>query len=418
MLRVIFKKIFLGLWLVSISFALGCAQESASAAAVPQETSANLVVLDQLKQGQKLPLLLFFFSESCHACHKTRHDVMPLITKFYEGKISIQYFDIADINNFKLMLALKERYNCKEEGVPSIFMAGKFLVGYEHIKTGLDTLIQDALRQERAAHALEKLPGVDLTRQFLSFGLAAILFAGLIDGINPCAFTVIVFFISFLAFQGYRKRELLIIGLSFIFAVFLTYVLVGLGIFRFLYALNQFYLFAKILYYAMAAFCFVLGIIALYDLWLLRKTGKTEGLVLQLPQAVKNKIHAVIGMHYRKTSLDAAAVVPQKKVLKLILSAFVTGFLISLLEAVCTGQLYLPTITFMLKESGLRMRAFVYLLLYNAMFVVPLAGVLVFALFGVTSEGFSRLIKKHMQLIKLLMAIMFFAFGFFIVRGA
>ena len=33
--------------------------------------------------------------------------------------------------------------------------------------------------------------------RFLSFGLFTVLGAGLIDGINPCAFTVLVFFISF-----------------------------------------------------------------------------------------------------------------------------------------------------------------------------------------------------------------------------
>jgi cytochrome c biogenesis protein CcdA len=265
---------------------------------------------------------------------------------------------------------------------------------------------------------LDKLPGMDLVKHFLSFGIFAIVIAGLIDGINPCAFTVIVFFISFLAFQGYKKRELLLIGLSFIFAVFLTYVLIGLGIFRFLYALRNFYFITKTIYYLIGAFCFLLGIFAIYDFWLLKKTGVTEGMFLQLPRVIKNRIHAIIGTHYRKASEERKTTVSSGGLVGLIVSAFITGFLVSLLEAVCTGQLYLPTIAFVLKEATLRVRAFGYLLLYNLMFTTPLLVVLALALLGTTSEGFSRFTKKHMAAIKISMAILFFGLGTLILIGS
>jgi hypothetical protein len=277
-----------------------------------------------------------------------------------------------------------------------------------------------ATLEKEGPEKLDRLTGIDLVRRFLSFGILTIVTAGLIDGINPCAFTVIVFFISFLAFQGYKKRELIIIGLSFISAVFLTYVLIGLGIFRFLYSLRHFYIVSKIIYYLIAFFCFIIGILAIYDLWLFKKTGKTEGMTLQLPQAVKNRIHAVIGLHYRKSQeekLRGASGASEKHFARLIGSAFITGSLVSLLEAVCTGQLYLPTITFVLKNASLRLRALGYLLLYNLMFVVPLVIVLVSALFGATSENFSKFAMKHMIMVKLLMALIFFVLGFVILKG-
>ncbi len=361
------------------------------------------------------PRLLFFYSLTCHTCHKVRTELMPAIEKEFSGRINIEYLDTADENNYKLMLSLKEKYNCQGKGVPTIFLEGKILVGFDQIKAELRNVIVKTLGKG-IREILDKLPGIDLVKHFLSLGVLAIIVAGLIDGINPCAFTVIVFFISFLAFQGYKKKELIAIGLSFILAVFLTYVLIGLGIFRSLYGLSKFYLVTKIFYYLIAAFSFVLGFFALYDLWLFIKNKKTEGMVLQLPQTIKNRIHAIIGLYYRKDKQPEAK--PKKHFLKLICSAFITGFLVSLLEAVCTGQLYLPTITFMLKEASLRIRALGYLLLYNLMFIIPLLVILLFALFGVTSEGFSKFIKQNMIAVKLLMALLFFGLGILILIGA
>ena len=377
----------------------------------------SLFAKEQSQGPQLFPRLLFFYSQGCHACQKTKHEVMPAIEKEFFDKIIIEYLDIADINNYKLMLSLKEKYKSDDTGIPTVFIEGTILVGYDPIKEGLRNIIVDTL-EKRKFEKIDKLLGIDLVKHFLSFGILAIIVAGLIDGINPCAFTVIVFFISFLAFQGYKKRELIVIGLAFIFAVFLTYILVGLGIFRFLYSLRQFYIVTKIIYYLIAIFCFIFSIFALYDLWLFIKSGKTEGMILQLPPAIKSRIHAIIGLHYRKTKEGKAETTSQKHFFKLIMSAFITGFLVSLLEAVCTGQLYLPTIAFVLKNASLRLRALGYLLLYNLMFIVPLLIVLLFALLGTTSEGFSNFIKKHMATVKLSMAIIFLGLGILILIGA
>jgi cytochrome c biogenesis protein CcdA len=379
--------------------------------------SLSALSLAFAKERRPAPRLLFFYSESCHACQKTRHEVMPEIEKDFLGKIIIEYLDTAELNNYQLMLGLKEKYKCTETGVPAVFIDGRFIVGFDPIKAQLRGAILAALEKERIDE-FSRLPGMDLIKQFLSFGVLAITLAGLIDGINPCAFTVIVFFISFLALQGYKKKELAIIGLVFIFAVFLTYILIGLGIFRFLYSFNKFYLITKILNYCIALSCFVLGGLALYDIRIFKKTGKTEGLVLQLPQVIKQRIHSVIGLYYRKTKEEKSADALSPHLFKLIGTAFVTGFLISLLESVCTGQLYVPTITFVLKETSLRLRALGYLLLYNIMFILPLGAVLLLALLGTTQEGFSRFFRKHLPAVKLSMAMLFFVLGIFILLAA
>lgn len=369
------------------------------------------------KERRPFPRLLFFYSESCHACQKTRQEVMPEIEKGFFGKIFIEYLDTAQLSNYQLMLALKEKYKCAESGVPAVFIDNRFIVGSDPIKQQLKDAILAALEHDRIQE-FNKLPGIDLVKQFRSFGILAIIIAGLIDGINPCAFTVIIFFISFLALQGYKRRELTLIGLTFILAVFLTYILIGLGIFRFLYAFSKFYLITKIISYSIAAFCFVLAGFAIYDIWIFEKTGKTESLVLQLPKVAKQRIHSLIGMYYRKTKEEKSSDAPPPSLRRLIGSAFITGFLISLIEAVCTGQMYVPTIVFVLKETSLRLRALAYLLLYNLMFILPLGVILLLALLGATQEGFSRFFMKHLTAVKVSMALLFVVLGIFILLAA
>jgi threonine/homoserine/homoserine lactone efflux protein len=49
------------------------------------------------------------------------------------------------------------------------------------------------------------------------------------------------------------------------------------------------------------------------------------------------------------------------------------------------------------------------------MFIVPLLIIFLFALLGVTSEQFSKFLKKHLLMIKILMAALFFALGIFLI---
>jgi cytochrome c biogenesis protein CcdA len=341
---------------------------------------------------------------------------MPAIEKEFRGLIEIEYSDITKIENYKLLLSLKEKYKSNIEiSLPVFYIDGCFLNGKGKVKNSLKNLVVESLnRPVREGH----LPAIDLVARFKNFEPLAIIAAGLIDGINPCAFTVIVFFISFLALQGYRKRELIIIGLSFVFAVFLTYLLIGLGIFSFLYNLKGFWLVARAVNISIGIFSIILGILAIHDLFKLKKTQATEGLFLQLPKAVKNRIHSIIGLHYRKPKEEKAQSACRPRIWILLTSTLITGFLVAILELVCTGQVYLPTITFVLKTAQLKLQALGYLVLYNIMFIAPLFIIFLFALFGATSEQFAKFLKKHLALTKILMAILFFALGIFLLWRA
>lgn len=87
--------------------------------------------------------------------------------------------------------------------------------------------------------------------------------------------------------------------------------------------------------------------------------------------------------------------------------AFFTGAAISIIELACTGQVYLPTILFVLGVPELRARAALYLVLYNLVFVLPLVVVFVLAYFGTTSEQLGQFINRRAATVKLLTAGLF-----------
>jgi cytochrome c biogenesis protein CcdA len=352
-----------------------------------------------------------FHMPTCHACVKTINNVVPPLAKKYGGRVAWEYIDITNEKNYKKFIELELKIN-RTLSTPSLLVGEQVLVGFNECSTGLDKAISRALALSSIKAIKLEGNGVSLLERFKSFGPLAVILAGLIDGVNPCAFTVIVFFVSFLTVMGYRRREMFLIGLAYILAVFLTYLALGLGFFNALYGLKGFFLVSQLIYIVIGGASLYLGALAIKDYFIYRRTGTVDAMALQLPKAIKNKIHAIVGEYYRKDKSGQ-----RKALLGLVTSAFVVGFMISLLEAVCTGQMYLPTIVFMLKDASLRAKAFFYLVVYNIMFVIPLFFVFAAALAGYTSKQFEAFARGHMGLIKLSMAAVFLALGFVLLSG-
>ena len=59
--------------------------------------------------------------------------------------------------------------------------------------------------------------------RFESFGVFAVAFFGLLDGLNPCAFATIIFFVSYLTLSGRQGKEVLAVGAAFTLGVFVAY---------------------------------------------------------------------------------------------------------------------------------------------------------------------------------------------------
>jgi len=232
-----------------------------------------------------------------------------------------------------------------------------------------------------------------IVKRFKSLGILTIVSAGLLDGINPCAFAALIFFISYLTFVGRKRTEILYVGLGYSGAVFITYSLIGLGILSFVQHLSFLPIFSRIVYILTIAFALFLGILRLYD-YVQLKRGRPSEMKLQLPDFLKKRIHQTI----REESKSA----------RYFLAAIAAGFIVSLLEFTCTGQVYLPTILFVTSIPSLKTSAVSYLILYNVMFIVPLLIIFGVVYWGVTSEQLAFFLKKRASSIKLFTSLLFF----------
>jgi len=192
---------------------------------------------------------------------------------------------------------------------------------------------------------------------------------------------------------GKNRREVLVLGLFYTLSVFVTYYLIGLGFLSAIRYAHSFHLFARIIHWTLVAVLVVLAVLSFYDYLLIRQ-GKTGKMVLQLPAAMKRRIHVSI-----KSKTRSAALVG---------SALVLGFLVSVFELACTGQVYLPTIMYTVR-SGRALRGYTYLLLYNLGFIVPLLAVFALSIAGLSLKSLTAVFQKRMALVKLALAGLFAA---------
>lgn len=355
-------------------------------------------------ESAKKVYMAYFYEQGCKKCGRAE-DIVEWLESLYDI-IEIEKFDIDSKNNKVTATALGLRTGVPEDrlmSTPSFFIGGedfllsenitrKNLAGLveKHAKTGTEPVWRTMPESERE-QARSKIK-----EQFQAFVLLAILLAGFGDGINPCAFATILFFVSYLGMVGRKKNEILIVGISFAFAVFVTYFLVGLGFFQFMKTATNIDVLAKIIFGATSALCFVFGGLSISD-YFKAKAGKTSDMSLQLPEFLKKRIHATIRKKARMESMVAGALI--------------AGFMVSILEFACTGQVYLPTITFMFGMEGYKARAVLYLFLYNICFIIPLLIVFGVVYFGVSSKSIARIMEAKIGMVKLVLALVFFVIG-------
>ena len=332
--------------------------------------------------------IVFFYIPGCQSCIWAKQ----YLGKLLKGKgLFVLEKSMMLQDNQKLREIYDNVYNvpADERGiVPAVFRGSAVLIGQDDIKINL----RGVLAEEPPSILLRDTEDSDrinsnVKRRFETFSPVSVVAAGLLDGVNPCAFAVLVFFISYLAFTGREVRRLLWVGIIFISAIFVTYFLLGIGIFNFLHVLKRFQIIINIIYIATAIVALAFAFYNITDSIKARK-GYTKGLTLQLPDRVKRLTHSIIRKHAGSKYI-------------LIVAGF-TGFLISLFEFGCTGQIYLPTIVYILNMPGMKYKALSFLGLYNVMFIIPLLFILVaVTLFEVNTTRIGQIFKKRIYIIKI-----------------
>ncbi|MBQ9970517.1 MAG: hypothetical protein IJP25_00015 [Elusimicrobiaceae bacterium] len=356
------------------------------------------LVFPAVVQAQEKVEFALFVSPTCVHCNKLKAEYWPQLKEKYKDIVHFTEYDISVDGNNLIFVETAKAYGMEEMGYPAAAVGSTFLMGYpSEIGLYAEAAIEKARLLNEKTNV--KVSGADDAEgAFKKITFWAIVGSGLVDGINPCAFAVIVFFISFLTVYKYNRKEIILVGAAYCFAVFCAYLLLGFGLFKFLYAMQGFSYVIKAFYIITAGLCLIFFGLSVYDFWVYRKTKKSDGMILQLPQSLKMRIHKIMGFFLRDKN---------KSAWRLTLAALAVGFGVSLVEAVCTGQVYVPTCVLIMQNPEFRMRAIFYLVIYNLMFVVPLITVFVLALLGYESKGFNEFFKKHLGVTKVLLSLVF-----------
>lgn len=165
-----------------------------------------------------------------------------------------------------------------------------------------------------------------------------------IDSINPCAIGVLILMISVIMAGKHSLKRMLLLGGVYIFAIFATYLLAGLGILYFLASIPLFV--TEYLSIFVGSLIILFGLVEIKDYFWYQK-----GFSLGIPAIFTDKIHK---MAYNTTIPGV-----------ILLGAFVAG-----VELPCTGAPYLAIITVL--SLNFNLVAFLMLVLYNIIFVLPL----------------------------------------------
>ncbi|NLD44740.1 MAG: hypothetical protein GX657_14740 [Chloroflexi bacterium] len=340
--------------------------------------------------------LAYVEKDGCSECDRARL-VLEAVAAEVPSLVVTTLNNVRDASLVEAIGLYRHLPEAERLAAPSLYVGDAVLIGDEITTAHLRAALAPYLASGAGPfwEALETSAGrQSIVERFQSMGVVAVAAAALLDGINPCAFATILFFVSYLAVSRRPRRDLLFVGLAFTVGVFLTYLLVGLGAMRLLALASAVRIVGPILYGLLGAGCLVLAGLSLYD-YVLARRGQLQDMRLNLPDALREKI---------KSRIRAASGA-------YIGAALVTGLMVSLLELACTGQVYLPTISFMVGVAEMRASAVGYLVLYNVVFVLPLLAVLLLAVYGVSAGRVQDWFVRHAASTKLLMAVLFLLLG-------
>ncbi len=351
--------------------------------------------------------ILFFHKPGCKECDRVR-DMLADISRDFP-KMLIEERNIGDRDSALLNEALSARFSLNDtlrQVSPAVFTQTGALVKSDITPARLGDFLRTAAAATPepgwATIATVETAAAEKTveRRFSAFSFGAVALAGLLDGINPCAFATIIFLLSYLQVARRTPREILAVGAAFIVAVFAAYFAVGLGIAEALTRISALRMAGLVLNYILAAFAIVIAVLSFRDAQLASR-GELGEMTLQLPGMLKDQIRGVI-----RTGAKAT---------RFVVAAFAAGIVISLLELACTGQVYLPTIQYMLKAGeGSAVR---HLLVYNSAFIIPLIIVFALAFLGLRSDSLVRFQKKHTATVKVLTGVLFVGLAAFLLFG-
>lgn len=215
------------------------------------------------------------------------------------------------------------------------------------------------------------------------FLLPTVLVSGFLDGLNPCAFAVLLFLIAFIFMLKRARLQVLLFGAVYISAIYLAYLLIGLGLWKAVLFTGTPHLMAKV----GSVLVILLGLINIKDYL----APKILPISLRIPFPARFRL--MDWLH--KGTLPGT---------------FILGFLVGLCTFPCSGGIYVAIVSLLATKMTFNL-GFFYLLVYNLMFILPLVAILALAGNRVVTEKLTNLQERNEPVMRLVYGLMMIAIG-------
>jgi len=336
--------------------------------------------------------LHLFYGQGCPHCANLKLFLDGIKDK-YPTLIIHEHEVYQNQNERELFEKMTENFNTQIEGVPTVFVDDKVIVGFSNaIGESLEREIQTCVKincsnpeyklaSPETMHVTgesspSKSPENKGMMQTLSIPIVVL--AAAVDAINPCAFAVLIILMTAAMALADKKRALKF-GLAFSISIYISYLLMGIGLLSALQVSGLSHYF----YIAVTVLAVIVGLLNIKDYFWYGKVFLME-----------------VPLSWRPT---------MKKILNSVTTpfgAFIAGFAVSLFELPCTGGPYIVILGLLAKEAMWE-TGLLYLLLYNLVFISPLIILSLLIYKGLsTTEKLEALRKKEIKVLHLIAGIL------------
>lgn len=225
--------------------------------------------------------------------------------------------------------------------------------------------------------------------------LGIIIAAALADSINPCVFGVLIFLLAYMTKVFKSAKRMLLAGFIYITSVYVTYFLIGVGIFTLAYTAGL----AKPFYWFAASIAIIAGLFEIKDYFWYGK-----GFSLQMIPGAAERIKKYSNAMEKMEIIHPA--------LSLALAAFL-GIFVVFVELPCTGAPYLAILGMLSK--GEYAAGVPLLSLYNLVFILPLFVIVGLVYFGHTSKSLEKWRKENRGLMRLMIGMFLLGLGAYMI---
>jgi cytochrome c biogenesis protein CcdA/glutaredoxin len=324
--------------------------------------------------------LYFFYGQGCSHCAKAL-SFLEDIKDDYPSLVIHKHETYFNETSRDLFIEMSSYYGKEIEGVPTIFIDDKVFVGFsDSIAKKIESKILECREECDELEIVLTNENKTLNQQLT---ISAVIFAAIVDAINPCAFAVLIILLTTILASNNKKRALFA-GLAFSLSIFISYFLMGLGIYSAINASG----FTHIFYTIVAILAIIIGLFNLKDyLWY----GKW--FIMEVPLSWRPKLKSILGSI---TSIPGA---------------FFVGFIVSLFLLPCTSGPYI-VILGLLSKVATKNYALVLLLFYNLIFILPMVIITLFLYFGITTtKKAEELRQSKLKLLHLIAGIIILLLG-------